>query len=293
MTSECSFEVKSSYGIIMTRISIYISFALITLISGCSDNSRKGKPSHLNPSGQIQVINYSLIKTYPHDKGAYTEGFLFHDNQLFESTGSPENYPETRSLFGIVDLGTGKIEVKGELDRNKYFGEGIEFFKDKLIQLTYQTQTGFIYDAKTFKQTGTFTFENKEGWGLTSDGKYFIMSDGTSIITYLDPESLKPVKKLDVTFNGSPALYINELEYINGYIYANIYTTSNIAKIDPENGRITGIIDLSQLLAKAKKENPESEATNGIAYDSARDRIFVTGKFWPYIYQIKFPHDQK
>jgi glutaminyl-peptide cyclotransferase len=278
--------------IIMTRNFIFKIFALIILISGCSDNKKKGKPSHLNPSGQIEAINYSVIKTWPHDRGAYTEGFLFHDNQLFESTGSPENYPDTRSLFGIVDLKTGKIEVKAELDRNKYFGEGIVFFNDKLIQLTYQTQTGFIYDAKTFKQTGTFTFANKEGWGLTTDGKFIIMSDGTSTITYLEPGSLKPVKKLEVTFNGSPALYINELEFINGYIYANIWTTSNIAKIDPGNGKVTGIIDLSKLLSEAKKENPESEATNGIAYDQATDRIFVTGKFWPYIYQIKFPHDQ-
>jgi glutamine cyclotransferase len=279
-------------GIIMTRIFIFKIFALIVLISGCSDNKKSGKPSHLNSAGQIEAINYSVIKTWPHDRGSYTEGFLFHDNQLFESTGSPENYPDTRSLFGIVDLKTGKIEVKAELDRNKYFGEGIVFFGDKLIQLTYQTQTGFIYDAKTFKQIGTFTYANKEGWGLTTDGKFIIMSDGTSTITYLDPGSLKPIKKLEVTFNGSPALYINELEFINGYIYANIWTTSNIAKIDPGNGKVTGIIDLSKLLSEAKKENPESEATNGIAYDRTTDRIFVTGKFWPYIYQIKFPHSQ-
>jgi|WetSurMetagenome_2_1015567.scaffolds.fasta_scaffold11844_2 glutaminyl-peptide cyclotransferase len=279
-------------GIIMTRIFIFKIFALIVLISGCSDNKKSGKPSHLNSAGQIEAINYSVIKTWPHDRGSYTEGFLFHDNQLFESTGSPENYPDTRSLFGIVDLKTGKIEVKAELDRNKYFGEGIVFFGDKLIQLTYQTQTGFIYDAKTFKQTGTFTYANKEGWGLTTDGKFIIMSDGTSTITYLDPGSLKPIKKFEVTFNGSPALYINELEFINGYIYANIWTTSNIAKIDPGNGKVTGIIDLSKLLSEAKKENPESEATNGIAYDRTTDRIFVTGKFWPYIYQIKFPHSQ-
>jgi len=276
----------------MTRIFIFKIFALIVLISGCSDNKKSGKPSHLNSAGQIEAINYSVIKTWPHDRGSYTEGFLFHDNQLFESTGSPENYPDTRSLFGIVDLKTGKIEVKAELDRNKYFGEGIVFFGDKLIQLTYQTQTGFIYDAKTFKQTGTFTYANKEGWGLTTDGKFIIMSDGTSTITYLDPGSLKPIKKFEVTFNGSPALYINELEFINGYIYANIWTTSNIAKIDPGNGKVTGIIDLSKLLSEAKKENPESEATNGIAYDRTTDRIFVTGKFWPYIYQIKFPHSQ-
>jgi len=213
---------------------------------------------------------------------------LFHDNQLFESTGSPEEFPDTKSVFGNVDLKTGKIEVKAELDRQKYFGEGILFFKDKIFQLTYKNQIGFIYDAKTYKNIGSFSYSNKEGWGLTTDGKNIIMSDGTNLITYLDPDSLKPTKTLGITFNGSSALYINELEYINGFIYANIWTTSNIAKIDPQTGKIVGIIDISSLYLEAKKKNSMSEATNGIAYDKSDGRIFVTGKFWPTIYQIKF-----
>jgi glutaminyl-peptide cyclotransferase len=274
----------------MQKVFSYLLIAGLLLICECSGNKKPRKMGS-GHSGQIEAINYSVVKTFPHDRGAYTEGLLFHNNQLYESTGSPENYPETRSVFGIVDLNTGNIAVKGELDRNKYFGEGIVFLNDKLFQLTYQNQTGFIYDARTFNQISTFPFSNKEGWGLTTDGKYIIMSDGTSTLTWLDPESLKPVKSLNVTFNGSPALYINELEYINGYIYANIWTTSNIAKIDTESGKVTGIIDLSRLLEEARKENPMSEATNGIAYDKVKDRILVTGKFWPYFYQIEFPHD--
>jgi glutamine cyclotransferase len=262
---------------------------IICVVSGCSDNKKtQHKPKRKGT--ETESINYTVSKTYPHDTGSFTEGFLFHDNQLFESTGSPEEFPSTRSLIGSVDLKTGKIDIKVELDRNNFFGEGIVFFNDKLFQLTYKNQIGFIYDSKSYTKTGSFHYANKEGWGLTTDGKSIIMSDGTNIITFLDPDSLKVVKTLNITFNGSSALYVNELEYINGYLYANIWTTSNIAKIDLKTGEITGIIDLSELFAEAKKKYPLAEATNGIAYDQTTDRIYVTGKFWPYIFQIKFEH---
>jgi glutamine cyclotransferase len=262
---------------------------LIGISVGCTNNSHSSKKS-INSSHTIESINFKVIKTYPHDTESFTEGFLFYNNQLFESTGSPEEFPKTRSVFGIVDLNTGKIDIKVELDRNSYFGEGIVIFEGKIFQLTYKNQTGFIYDSKSYKKIGSFKYSNKEGWGLTSDGKNIIMSDGTNIITYLDPDSLKVIKTLNVTFNGSSALYMNELEFIDGYLYANIWTTNNIAKIDPKTGIIVGIIDLSSLFYEARKYYPMSEATNGIAYDSSKDRIFVTGKFWPTIYQIKFSH---
>jgi glutamine cyclotransferase len=267
----------------------FLVFVIILGISTACSNSPKGSRAGKN-SNIVESINFKVIKTFPHDKGSFTEGFLFHDSQLYESTGSPEEYPETRSVFGIVDLETGKINIKAELDRNKYFGEGIVIFKDKLIQLTYKNQTGFIYDLKTFKNTGSFKYPNKEGWGLTTDGRFIIMSDGTNIITYIDPDSLKVTKTLDITFNGSSALYMNELEFINGFLYANVWTTNNIAKIDPATGKIVGIIDLSSLYNETKKTYRMAEATNGIAYDPMLDRIFVTGKFWPFIYQITFPH---
>ncbi len=257
---------------------------VVQVLWGCTNKPTTGVK---NKGNQIRSISFKVVKTYPHDTGSFTEGFLFHDGQLFESTGSPEDFPATRSVFGPVDLKTGKIDVKVELDRKIYFGEGILFFGDKIFQLTYKNQIGFIYDSKTYKQTGTFIYSNKEGWAMTTDGKNIIMSDGTNIITYLDPDSLKVVRKLNVTFNGQSALYMNELEYIDGYIYANIWTTSNIAKIDPASGKITGIIDLSALYAEARSKNPLAEATNGIAYDNSGGRIFVTGKFWPDIYQIK------
>jgi glutamine cyclotransferase len=266
-----------------------LGIVIIIVISTACSNSPKGSRARKNIN-TIQTIDFKVIRTYPHDTGSFTEGFLFHDSQLYESTGSPEEFPETRSVFGIVDLKTGKINIKAELDRNKYFGEGIAIFNDRLFQLTYKNQTGFIYDLKSFKKSGSFKYLNKEGWGLTTDGRNIIMSDGTNIITYLDPDSLKVTKTLDITFNGSSALYLNELEFINGYIYANVLTTNNIAKIDPATGKIVGIIDLSSLYNEARRTYRMSEATNGIAFDPLQERIFVTGKFWPVIYQITFPH---
>ena len=274
------------------KITMYriLGIIILTGISvGCTNNSHTSKKS-INNDHPIKSINFKVIRTYPHDTESFTEGFLFYNNQLFESTGSPEEFPKTRSVFGIVDLNTGKIDIKVELDRNSYFGEGIVILEGKIFQVTYKNQIGFIYDLKSYKKIGSFKYSNKEGWGLTSDGKNIIMSDGTNIITYLEPDSLKVVKTLNVTFSGSPALDMNELEFINGYLYANIWTTNNIAKIDPKTGIIVGIIDLSSLYYEARKSYPMSESTNGIAYDSSKDRIFVTGKFWPTIYQIKFPH---
>lgn len=267
---------------------LHFIFLIISILTSCGGNAHYKKAVNTNSS--VSSIQYSVVKTYPHDTESFTEGFLFHDNKLYESTGSPENFPDARSVIGTVNLKTGKIDVKAELDRKKYFGEGILFFNERLYQLTYKNQTGFIYDAITFQRIDTFSYSNKEGWGMTTDGKSIIMSDGTNSITYWDPVSLKETKKLNVTFNGSSALYINELEYINGYIYANVWTTNNIVKIDPADGRIMGIMDLTSLFLKAAKEYRLSEATNGIAYDPEKDKIYVTGKFWPCIFQIDFDH---
>lgn len=268
----------------------FISAILLLILFGCSNNTQSdNKNDHFN-NLQIQSIKFKVIKTYPHDPESFTEGFLFHDNQLFESTGSPVEFPYTRSVLGPIDLNTGKIIVKVELDKEKYFGEGITFLNNKIYQLTWKNQLGFIYDSKTYKQIGSFKFSNKEGWGLTTDGVNIIISDGTNIITYLDPDSLKVIKTLNVTFKGSPMWRLNELEYIKGYLYANIYWTSKIVEIDPKTGIITGIIDLNTLFEDARKKFPLPDVTNGIAFDSLTDKIYVTGKFWPTIYEIKFKH---
>ncbi len=260
------------------------------VLFSCGDEPKKEVVLEKEKTPSVPSIEYTVVKTYPHDTMAFTEGFVFYKGQLFESTGAPDNLPKTRSLFGICDLNTGKIDVKAELDRSKYFGEGIVFFNDKIYQLTYKNQTGFIYDAKTFKKTGEFKYDNKEGWGLTTDGTNLIMSDGTNVLTYLDPNTLKPVKTLTVTEGGYASDYLNELEYIKGFIYANVWTTHSIVKIDPATGKIVGKLLLSPLYEEAGYKYKGAEALNGIAYDPETDKIYITGKMWPTIYEITFAH---
>ncbi|MBS1652035.1 MAG: glutaminyl-peptide cyclotransferase [Bacteroidetes bacterium] len=234
------------------------------------------------------LIPFTILKAIPHDSTSFTEGLLFHNGKLFESTGAAENYPQTRSLFGIVNETTGKIEVKAELDKVKYFGEGISILNNKIFQLTYKNQIGFIYDATTFKPMGQFGYFSKEGWGMTTDGKNLIMSDGTNVLTYLNPTNFQITKTLAVSENNYAVDYLNELEYIKGYIYANVYMTNSIVKIDPSNGNIVGRLEITNLFEGARKRYAQSIETNGIAYDSLNDRVLVTGKLWPILYEIKF-----
>ena len=262
---------------------IYLIFPAVFLFS-C--NNSPNKAVVVKSADDVPQIFFTTAERLPHDTTSFTEGFLFHNNQLFESTGSPSEMEDTRSLFGIVDLKTGKIDKKAELDRNKYFGEGIVFIKDKIYQLTYKKQTCFVYDANTYRNIGKYSYSNKEGWGLTTDGTYIIMSDGTNVLSYYDPADFHLVKTLQVTANNFAVDNLNELEYIKGFIYANIWSTDKIVKIDPATGHVTGKMDLSILKDKALERNPESLDTNGIAYDSATNKIYVTGKMWPYIFQI-------
>lgn len=265
-------------------------FFLIALFA-CNDPVETKKeeqeiiPETIQP---LKTITYTLVEAYPHDTTSFTEGLLVHDGKLFESTGATDNLPQTRSLFGIVNLKTGKIDVKAELDRKKYFGEGIAVLNDKIYQLTYQSQVGFIYDVKTFKNMGQFSYKNKEGWGLTSDGTNLIMSDGTSDLTFLEPKNLNFLKSINVnTINYDMADQLNELEHINGFIYANIWRTNIIIKIDPATGKIVGSLDLSALAAKAKSKYKNSLEMNGIAFDPVTKNIYITGKMWPEIYRIE------
>lgn len=268
-----------------TKIIIAVSF-LAGFISCTNDDN---KPPEIIESA-IPVIIYSLKGSSPHDINAFTEGLLFHEGILYESTGADRDLPQTRSLFGSVDMKTGQITTKAELNKQQYFGEGITFLNGKVYQLTYKTKIGFIYDAKTFKKTGEFSFPSAEGWGMTTDGHSLIMSDGTSHLTYLDPVSFKVMKTINVVDGKNEINNLNELEYINGFIYANVYTTSAIVKIDPVTGKALGRLNLSSLANDAVSKHPGSIEMNGIAYDSATNRIFVTGKLWPLIYEIDFPH---
>ena len=263
---------------------------LILIIFSCNNNTKTSTNNNGLPATNIPLISYTVPNYFPHDTNLFTEGFLFHKGELFESTGSPQELPQAESVIGIDNLTTGKFSKKIELDKTKYFGEGIVFFNDKLYQLTYKKQTGFIYDANSYKKIGQFTYNNAEGWSLTTDGKNLIMSDGTNKLTYLDPTNLKPVRILNVTNNGIPQDSLNELEYIKGYIYSNVWMNNFIFKIEPTTGKIVGKLDLSFLVLDARNKNPRVDVLNGIAYDSTTDKIYVTGKLWPNIYQMDFNH---
>jgi glutaminyl-peptide cyclotransferase len=238
-------------------------------------------------SNEPPVISYTVINATPHDTTSYTEGFLIHDGKIFESSGAPEDRPNTRSIVGIVDRATGKINVKAELNKSIYFGEGIAILNDKLYMLTWKNQKGFIYNARTFKKVGEFSFPTKEGWGMTTDGRYLILSDGSSNLTYLDPVTFKTVKIIGVTDNNGPVGNINELEYVNGNILANIYFTNYLIRIDPSSGKVIGKADFTSLKKEAENKYPESEYMNGIAYDSAKKSVLITGKLWPDIYEVR------
>jgi glutaminyl-peptide cyclotransferase len=237
----------------------------------------------------VPRIGYVCIKTYPHDTTSFTEGFLFDNGSLFESSGSFKNLAQTKSMFGIVDLKTGKIDIKAEVDKAKYCGEGIAFLNGKVYQLTYTNKVGFVYDALSFKKIKEFKIPCKEGWGLTTDGTSLIMSDGTNILTFLDPETFQVIKQIPVTAKKcrSNRLNLNELEYIKGSVFANIWPTSTIVKIDLTDGQIIGKMRLDSLSDDAFKIQKHIDVMNGIAYDSISDRIFITGKFWPKIYEIR------
>ena len=269
-----------------------LSIVVAALLTGCTNDTPVSENNNntIKTEDLVPSIDYTLVKTTPHDSLAYTEGLLFHNGVLYESTGSPESNPDLRSILGTVDMKTGKLEKKAELNHNQYFGEGIVILNEKIYQLTYKNQTGFVYDLKTFKQTGTFTYKNKEGWGMTTDGKQIIMSDGTNMLTYLDPNTLKPSKTLNVTNGGYSEDNLNELEYIKGYIYANIWTKNYVVKIDPETGKVVGLLDLSSIADNAHQRNPNVDVLNGIAYDPLTDKIYVTGKLYRDLYEIEFPH---
>ncbi|HUA82134.1 MAG TPA: glutaminyl-peptide cyclotransferase [Dyella sp.] len=232
-------------------------------------------------SAGIPIYGYKVIRTYPHDTSAYTEGFFYLNGYFYEGTGT-----EGGSSIRKVDMQTGKVLQKVEIPPPDY-GEGIVAWKNKLVELTWQSQHGFVYDLRSFKRIGQFNYPG-EGWALTEDGHRIYMSDGTPTIRVLDPESLKQVDKIDVTAEGRPLVNINELEWVKGLIYANVWLTNNIVQIDPSNGHVVGVINLRGLAPDPQTlTDPSNDVLNGIAYDAKHDRLFVTGKRWPLIYEIK------
>lgn len=243
--------------------------------------------SNSTASSAPAVISYQIVNEFPHDPAAFTEGLQFVDGYLYESTGQ-----YGKSDLRKTDLKTGKVLQQHKLD-NRYFGEGIAVLNGKIYQLTYREKTGFIYDKATLKQLGTFSFSANEGWGMTTDGTHLVYSDGSDIIYFIDPATFKEVKHISVTDQYGKVSNINELEFINGSIYANQWQANNILKIDPATGKVIGQADLQSLRSRTGIPEPDPnnenapEVMNGIAYDAQNNRIFITGKNWPKLIEIK------
>lgn len=227
----------------------------------------------------IPVFTYAIVNSFPHDHQAYTQGLFYHDGYLYESTGR-----RGESSLRKVDLATGAARQIYRLDE-MYFGEGITLFNDRIIQLTWQAYTGFVYDRETLLPMEEF-FYNTEGWGITTDGKQLIMSDGSANLYFLEPETFAVSSQIQVSANGIPVRNLNELEYVNGEILANVMPSDRIARIDPATGHITAWIDLSGIL-RSLREGYAVDVLNGIAYDAQNDRLFVTGKLWPRVFEIR------
>jgi glutamine cyclotransferase len=228
---------------------------------------------------QAASDSYRIVHTYPHDQQAYTQGLLFKDGHLYESTGL-----NGRSSLRMVDLETGRVLQSAPLPA-KYFAEGLADWGSTLIQLTWQSHVAFVYDQFSFRQLRTFNYDG-EGWGLTKDGRSLILSDGTATIRFFDPVNFHEVRRVVVRDHGAQVTDLNELEYIHGQIYANVWHTDRIARISPVTGQVLSWIDLTGLLPENQRSDPEA-VLNGIAYDAAHDRLFVTGKLWPTLFEIK------
>jgi len=265
--------------------------AMALMIASCTGGGdKKDEPATEDVSADVpapSVIPYVIVNVYPHDPTAFTEGLEYRDGFIYESTG---HYGT--SELKKTDPVTGKILHSVKLE-DRYFGEGLTILGNKIYQLTYQEHTGFVYDLATMKRLRSFTVATEEAWGLTNDSTHLIYGDGTSNLYFLDPETFREVKRIQVHDQYGPVNNVNELEHINGFIYANQWQTDNILKIDPSTGSVAGIADLRTLrmklglpdLRNAGRDGPE--VLNGIAYDAAANRIFITGKYWPHLVEIK------
>lgn len=249
----------------VARAALVLSFT--AAVGACDSFGDTGAP--------IQY-GYRVVDVYPHDPNAFTQGLVVRDGQLYEGTGL-----EGESSLRRVDLATGRVERRRELDE-QYFGEGIAILDGRIYQLTWQHNVGFVYDLETFERLGTFGYEG-EGWGLTDNGSELIMSDGTPVVRFLDPMTLETKRTITVRDGETPIGDLNELEYIDGEVWANVWQTDRIVRFDPDGGRVTGWIDLSSLYPRRV---PDADVLNGIAYDADANKIFITGKKWPQLYEI-------
>lgn len=258
--------------------------AVVALVVGCSGSETKTAAPRTQDTtsasvGGVPTYGVTVVHRWPHNSNAFTEGLEIHDGLLYESTGLVG-----QSNITVSDLSTGAVLHHFSL-ASPYFGEGITVFRGRLYELTWTTGIGFIRDTATFAKLGSFTYSG-EGWGMTHDSVSLIMSDGTNVLRFLDPATLHVQSALSVTAAGLPVQHLNELEWIKGQIWANIWQTPQIARIDPKSGAVVAWIDLTSIMPTSA-EADSADVANGIAYDSAADRIFVTGKRWPVLFEIK------
>ncbi|MDQ1278322.1 MAG: Glutamine cyclotransferase [Thermodesulfobacteriota bacterium] len=256
---------------LVRMVAFLLALILTAALPVCAESGK--------PSGLLPVYGYRIVQVYPHDRGAYTQGLAFSGGHLYEGTGQ-----EGRSSLRRVELKTGRILQEYRLD-NRYFGEGITVFKEQIIQLTWRNRVGFVYDRAGFRRLNTFPYDH-EGWGITHDGRRLIVSDGSATLRFLDPRTLREVDRLQVRDEDGSVTGLNELEYVRGTIYANVWPTDRIAMINPRTGSVTGWVEMTGLLV-AFDARSGVDVLNGIAYDPAGDRLFVTGKLWPHLFEIK------
>jgi glutaminyl-peptide cyclotransferase len=260
----------------------------LALLCGCGKrtDASTAQPASANiatppPSNDAELPNYTLqaVAVYPHDSTAFTQGLVYLKGVLFETTGL-----NGRSSLRKVDLPTGRVLQISNLS-SQYFGEGMTVIGDKIFQITWQSQKGFVYDLSSFAVEKEFSYTG-EGWGLTTDGKVLILSDGTNVLRFIDPATFKVLRTVSVFHRGLPLKNLNELEFIKGEIFANVWQTNTIVRIDPANGNLLGTIDCAGLLSPEDYRG-RPDVLNGIAYDAAGDRLFVTGKLWPKLFEVK------
>jgi len=250
---------------------ILVALSLLTISCGAGSASRI--------TGTTPKYGYEVVHVYPHDRQAFTQGLVFRDGKLLESTGQAG-----RSSLRSVDLDSGQVLRKVDVPA-QYFAEGMTVLNGKIYQLTWQHHLGFIYDYQNFQQIGQFNYEG-EGWGLTNDGRSLILSDGTNHLRFIDPDTFRVTKTIAVTADGKPVKQLNELEFVQGEIFANIWHDQRIVTINPESGTVTSWIDCSGLLS-AGEATDEEAVLNGIALDESSGRIFLTGKLWPKLFEIR------
>lgn len=259
---------------------LILIFALSMASVQCNRSANtSAPPKDPAENGVVANYGYQIVNVWPHDPSAFTQGLVFLDGKLLESTGQ-----EGSSSLRSVELETGKVLKKVDVPI-PYFAEGIALLNNKIYQLTWQHRVGFIYDPQTFQKIGEFNYSG-EGWGLTTDGKSLILSDGSNRLRFIDPSSFQVSKTIAVLDGKKPIGQLNELEYVNGEIYANVWHEDRIAAIDPETGRVKAWIDLAGLLPAGDVQDPEA-VLNGIAFDQTGNRLFVTGKLWPRLFEIK------